>query len=142
MVLSLVVNINPSVATIKNGIPIVRALSDTVRVVKNEGIPTTARTLKVFDPKILPSAIECFPAIADRTDIISSGRLVPIATASIVIIDGEIFNSSQSCVTDSIVYFAPINIPIIPKTIYTIQIFLKSLGVDSFSSSIVLSERV
>jgi len=88
-----------------------------VSVAKNEGSQTTASTLKVLDQKIFPRAIECFHAIADRTDIISSGKLVPIATANIVIIDGDIFSNSHNFVTDSIVYFAPINIQMIPKII-------------------------
>ncbi len=96
MALSLVVNINARLATTKNGIPICNALSETVSVVKNEGSHTTASELKVLEPNMFPNAIECFPAMAARTDIISSGKLVPIATASMVIIDGEILSNSPS----------------------------------------------
>ncbi len=95
ILLSWVENINPSVAIIKNGIPICIAVGDTVSVPMNAGIPETASALKVFDPKIFPSAIACFPALAAWTDIMSSGRDVPMATANIVTIEEGIESISE-----------------------------------------------
>jgi len=97
------VNKNASVAAIKNGIHSISADTDTVKLVNNEGIQTTANALKVLDPKIFQSAIECFHAFAALTEIINSGREVQIATASIVIIDDGIFNNSPRVETDLIV---------------------------------------
>ena len=96
--------------TISNGIPIAKASFETVRFPKKLGIPATAKTLNVFEPNTFPRATECFPAIAERTDIIISGKLVPKATASIVIIEGAIPSIFAIFETLSITYLEEIKI--------------------------------
>jgi hypothetical protein len=100
----------------KNGIPNFNAVSDTNKVPKKDGIPVTAKALKVFEPKIFPKATECFPAIAALTETTISGKDVPTPTTNIVTNEAFIPGTfSDKNNTSLIVYFAEIYTPIAPS---------------------------
>ena len=78
-------------------------LSVIIKFPNKAGIPITANVLKIFEPRIFPTAISDLPFFAALTLTANSGNDVPSATAPTAIISVPIFKISEIFSKDSIV---------------------------------------
>ena len=91
-----------------------------------EEIPSTRRTLAIFDPMILPTAIPDLLNSAAFKLTPSSGREVPNATMVSPITNLEIFNLEAIWTDDFIIHSAPKYNNTVPISRYRILIIIKN----------------
>ena len=94
-------------------------------------VPRINKILNIFEPIIFPKAKSVFPFFAETIEVISSGRLVPIAIIVHPIILSLMLNNLASpfelSTTNSPPYFKATIPIIIPKILFKTDIFLVSI---------------